>query len=163
MEKIFHHLFPMNKTAHILKNWLPVVLWLCCIFLLSTESFSAENTSRILERLLRFLLPHITAREIDIIHFLVRKAAHVTEYCIMSLLLFHSFHNTMQIQRHWRWVFYSIVVVIFVAAIDEYHQAFVISRTSSIVDVGIDIIGGIIGQGISIIFYRLRAHAKKVI
>ena len=151
----------MNKSVQYIKNWLPVVLWICCIFLLSTESFSAENTSRIIERLLRFLIPHITAREIDTIHFLVRKAAHVTEYCIMSLLLFHSFHNTMQIQRHWRWVFYSLVVVIFVAAIDEYHQAFVISRTSSIVDVGIDIMGGIIGQGISISLYRLRHTLKK--
>ena len=151
----------MNKTELILKDWLPVVLWICCIFLLSTESFSAENTSRILERLLRFFIPHITAREIDTIHFFVRKAAHVTEYCIASLLLFHSFRNTIQFQRYWWWVFYSLVIVIFVAATDEYHQAFVISRTSSVVDVGIDIIGGILGQGISIIFYRFHRTREK--
>ena len=151
----------MNKTEHIIKNWLPVVLWICCIFLLSTESFSAENTSRILVRLLRFLIPHITAREIDTIHFLIRKAAHVTEYCIASLLLFHSFRNTMQFQRYWWWVLYSLVIVIFVAATDEYHQAFVISRTSSVVDVGIDIVGGILGQGISITLYQLRRAREK--
>jgi VanZ family protein len=151
----------MNKTVHIIKNWLPVVLWICCIFLLSTGSFSAENTSRILEPLLRFLKPRITAGEIDTIHFLIRKAAHVTEYCIASLLLFHSFRNTIQFQRYWWWVFYSLVIVIFVAATDEYHQAFVISRTSSIVDVGIDIIGGILGQGISITLYRLRRTLEK--
>jgi VanZ family protein len=151
----------MNKTAHILKNWLPVVFWLCCIFLLSTESFSAENTSRILEPLLRFLKPHITAREIDTIHFLIRKTAHVTEYCITSFLLFHSFHNTIQYKRYWWWVFYSLVIVMIVAATDEYHQSFVISRTSSIVDVGIDIAGGILGQGISIILYQFRRMREK--
>ena len=151
----------MNKTEHIIKNWLPVVLWICCIFLLSTESFSAENTSRILERLLRFLIPHITAREIGTIHIFVRKAAHVTEYCIASLLLFHSFRNTIKFQRYWWWVLYSLVIVIFVAATDEYHQAFVISRTSSVVDVGIDIVGGILGQGISITLYRLRRTREK--
>jgi VanZ family protein len=151
----------MNKTEYIIKNWLPAILWICCIFLLSTESFSAENTSRILERLLRFLIPHITAREIDIIHFLVRKTAHVTEYCIASLLFFHSFRNTIQFQRYWWWVFYSLVIIIFVAATDEYHQAFVISRTSSVVDIGIDIVGGIIGQGISITLYRLRRTLEK--
>jgi VanZ family protein len=151
----------MNKTAHIIKNWLPVVLWICCIFLLSTESFSAENTSRILERLLRFFMPRITTGEINTIHFLVRKAVHVTEYCIASLLLFHSFRNTIQFQRYWWWVLYSLVIVIFVAATDEYHQAFVISRTSSVVDVGIDIVGGILGQGISITFYRFRRTIEK--
>ncbi len=144
-----------------IKNWIPVVLWICCIFFLSTEYFSAENTSRILEPLLRFLVPHITAREFDVIHFFVRKSAHVTEYCITSLLLFHSFRNTLQFQRHWRWVFYSLMIVIFVAVTDEYHQSFVVSRTSSVVDVGIDIVGGILGQGISITFYRLRRTLKK--
>jgi VanZ family protein len=152
----------MNKIEHIIKNWLPAVLWICCIFLLSTEYFSAERTSRIIEPLLRFLVPHITAREIEIIHFLVRKGAHMTEYCITSLLLFHSFRNTLPFQRHWRWVFYSLMIVIFVAATDEYHQAFVVSRTSSIVDVGIDIVGGILGQGISITHYLVRRmHEKK--
>jgi VanZ family protein len=151
----------MNKTERIIKNWLPVILWICCIFLLSTEYFSAEHTSRILEPLLRFLVPHITAREIDTIHFIVRKAGHLTEYCITSLLLFHSFRNTLPFQRHWRWVFYSLMIVIFVAATDEYHQSFVASRTSSVVDIGIDIIGGILGQGISIALYRLRRTLEK--
>jgi VanZ family protein len=151
----------MNKTIRTIKTWLPVVLWICCIFLLSTESFSAENTSRIIERLLRSLLPRITAGEINAIHFFVRKAAHLTEYCIASLLLFHSFRNTLQFQRHWRWVFYSLVIVIFVAVIDEYHQALVVSRTSSVIDVGIDIVGGMIGQWISVTFYRLRRTRKK--
>jgi VanZ family protein len=151
----------MNKTIYTIKTWLPVVLWFCFIFILSTDTFSSENTSRIVERLLHFLLPHIPAGEIDFIHFLIRKTAHVTEYCIMSLLLFHSFHNTLQFQRHWRWVFYSLVVIILVAVSDEYHQRFVVSRTSSVIDVGIDIVGGVLGQWISVTFYRLRRTRKK--
>jgi VanZ family protein len=67
----------------------------------------------------------------------------------------------MQLQRYWWWVFYSLVIVIFVAATDEYHQAFVASRTSSVVDIGIDIVGGILGQGISITFYQLRRTLEK--
>jgi len=150
----------MNKTFHTIKTWLPAILWICCIFLLSTDYFSSEHTFRILEPLLRFLVPHITAREIETVHFIVRKAAHMTEYCITSLLLFHSFRTTLPFQRHWRWVFYSLMIVIFVAAADEYHQSFVASRTSSIVDVGIDIVGGILGQGICIALYRLRHTIK---
>jgi VanZ family protein len=85
----------------------------------------------------------------------------VTEYCIASLLLFHSFRNTLQSQRNWRWVFYSLVIVFFVAVADEYHQRFVVSRTSSVIDVGIDIVGGVLGQWISVTFYRLRRTRKK--
>jgi VanZ family protein len=151
----------MNKTGHIIKNWIPVVLWISCIFFLSTGSFSAEHTSRILEPLLRFFMPHITAGEIDIIHILVRKAAHLTEYCIASLLLFHSFRTTIQFQRHWWWVLYSVVIVICIAATDEFLQSFAASRTSSIMDVGIDMLGGILGQGISIALYRLRSMREK--
>ncbi len=146
----------MNKTLYIIRTWSPVVLWICCIFILSTEAFSSDNTSRILERLLRFLSPHINTRDIDIIHFFVRKAAHMTEYCIMSLLLFHSFRNTFNLQGHWRWVLYSMITIIVIAATDELHQMFVISRTSSVIDVGIDIAGGMLGQVICLVSYGLQ-------
>ncbi len=152
-------LFP-KETVLAVKNWLPVVLWIGCIFSLSTGSFSAEKTSRIIEPLIRFFVPQITAHEIETVHFLIRKAAHMTEYCIASLLLFHSFRNTKQFQKHWRWAFYSVVIVICIATMDEFLQSFVASRTSSVVDVGIDIVGGMLGLAMSITLYRLR-HAQE--
>ncbi|MFZ1978143.1 MAG: VanZ family protein [Bacteroidota bacterium] len=153
--------FKMNNTVQFIKNWLPAILWIICIFVLSTGSFSAENTYRILVPILRFFIPHITAAEVYTIHFFVRKAAHVTEYCIAGLLLFHSFHNTMRSDKPWRWVLYSLLLIIFIAATDEYHQSFVATRTSSMIDVGIDFVGGIIGQGVSVIFYKFR-FARKI-
>jgi VanZ family protein len=148
------------KNTIIIKNWLPIILWICCIFILSTESFSAEHTSRILEPLLRYYFPHITTAEITIIHYFVRKAAHVIEYCIASMLLFHSFHNSVKHKNIWRLVFYSLVFVFITALADEYHQSFVGERTASITDVGIDLLGGLLGQGISIIFYNLKRRQK---
>jgi len=151
----------MNRTIHIIKIWLPTVLWICCIFYLSTEVFSADHTSRILKRLLSFLLPDISMREIFIIHFFVRKAAHIVEFCIMSLLLFHSFRNTQKQQRYWSWVLYSLIIIVIVAATDELHQWFITSRTSSVIDIVIDVTGGILGQAICVIFYRLRTRENK--
>ncbi len=150
----------MNRTLNIVKIWSPVVLWVCCIFLLSTDAFSSENTSRILERLLRFLSPHISAHDIDIIHYFVRKAAHMIEYCIMSLLLFHSFRNTFNLKGHWHWALYSLIIIVGIAASDELHQWFVESRTSSVIDVGIDITGGMLGLAICLVSYQLR-HTKE--
>jgi|WetSurMetagenome_2_1015567.scaffolds.fasta_scaffold35947_1 VanZ family protein len=150
-----------KETVLAVKNWLPAVLWIGCIFFLSTASFSADHTSRIIEPLIRFFMPHITSREIETIHFFIRKAAHLTEYCIASLLLFHSFRNTTKFQKHWRWAFYSVVGVMCIATMDEFLQSFVTSRTSSVVDIGIDTVGGILGQVISITLYRLRRSNKE--
>ena len=151
----------MNNTVQVIKSWMPAVLWIGCIFLLSTGFFSADHTYRILAPILRFFMPQISAAEIITIHFLIRKAAHLTEYCIASLLLFHSFHGTMRSDKLWWWVFYSLIIIVFIAAADEYHQSFVASRTSSIIDVVIDLSGGIIGQGVSLMFYKFRYTRKK--
>lgn len=152
----------MNNTVRFIKNWLPALLWICCIFILSTGTFSADNTYRILEPVLRFFMPHITVPEVKFVHFLIRKAAHITEYCIGSLLLFHSFRNTMRLERPWLWVLYSLIIIVLVAASDEYHQAFIVSRTSSVFDVGFDSLGGILGQGMSMVFYKMRYTRKKI-
>jgi len=151
----------MNKSLYIIKTWLPAVVWICCIFILSTEVFSADHTSRILEQVLRYIFPQISIREINIIHYFVRKTAHLTEYCIMSILIFHSSRNTFKLQSHRHWVFYSLIIIIIVAAADEFHQGFVVSRTSSAIDVGIDIAGGILGQVICLTFYRLQRMREK--
>jgi VanZ family protein len=151
----------MNITIRTIKTWLPVAVWICCIFILSTDSFSAEHTSRILERILRSIFPQIGIREVDVIHYFVRKSAHLTEYCIMSILIFRSFRDTFKLQKHWRWVFYSLIVITFIAVTDEFHQEFVASRTSSVVDIGIDIVGGVLGQVICLIFYRLLWKREK--
>ncbi|MCX6138870.1 MAG: VanZ family protein, partial [Ignavibacteriales bacterium] len=46
----------------------------------------------------------------------------------------------------WKWVTYSILVVVLFAAADEYHQSFVITRSASISDVGLDLLGGFLAQ-----------------
>src|SRR3989442_576667 len=54
----------------------------------STGDFSAENTGSVLKPLLRWLLPGITTPQIDAVHALVRKSAHVTEYAVLAALWF---------------------------------------------------------------------------
>src|SRR5690349_2133097 len=74
----------------ILKSWLPVVLWMAVMFFGSTDLMSAEHTSRILEPLLRWLVPGISPQTLAQAHFYVRKAAHLTEYAILASLLFRA-------------------------------------------------------------------------
>lgn len=49
---------PIAGTADDkLKLWLPTILWLIALFVLSTSLFSAANTSKVIIPILRFLLP----------------------------------------------------------------------------------------------------------
>lgn len=80
-------------------------------------------------------------------HFLVRKAAHLTEYGILGTLLFRALRAE---QGGWRggWAVAAVVLAVAVAATDEWHQAFVPSRTSSPWDVLLDGVGATIAQAL---------------
>jgi len=130
-----------------IKYWIPVVLWMGFTFLMSTAAFSAENTSKIIGPILKFLFPTITGHQLLVAHEIIRKCAHLTEYFVLSLLVFRAFKADRTEKHDWRWAFYSILTVVLFACSDEFHQLFVPTRGSSIYDVGIDTVGGILAQG----------------
>ncbi|HVN48712.1 MAG TPA: VanZ family protein [Bacteroidota bacterium] len=132
-----------------MKYWFPVIVWIGIIFWMSTAMFTAQNTSSIVEPILRFLFPSRSHREIEHLHFVIRKLAHLTEYFISGLLLFRAFRSGSDERHAGRWVLYSFIVLVLLASSDEYHQSFVGGRSASIVDVGIDAIGGIAALAIS--------------
>lgn len=135
-----------------LKYWVPVLLWMSFIYWMSTDTFASENTSRIIEPILRFLMPSITPEKAALIHGVIRKLGHVTEYFILGILLFRAFRRDSKELLGWRWAFYSVLVVMLYAASDEFHQSFVSTRTASLFDVGIDTLGGILAQGVSVLW-----------
>ncbi|MBI5589741.1 MAG: VanZ family protein [Deltaproteobacteria bacterium] len=113
---------------------------------MSTGSFSSENTSHIIEPLLKYLLPQISPHAEELIHGITRKTGHVAEYFILGLLLFRAFRGeSMQIWRL-RWTIYTITGVALFALSDEFHQVFVTTRDASLIDVGIDSAGGALSQ-----------------
>ena len=138
------------------RYWVPVLLWMSFIFLMSTGTFSGENTSLIIEPILHFLMPSITPEKVDLIHGAIRKLGHVTEYFILGILLFRAFRCGSKELLSWRWALYSILVVVLYAASDEFHQSFVSTRTASLFDVGIDTLGGILAQGVSVLWHLSR-------
>ena len=130
----------------ILKYWLPVLLWMVFIFWMSTDSFSATNTSHIIKPILQFLLPGITPAALDMIHAVIRKCAHITEYFILGLLLFRVLQGEAKERKPWQWAGLSLMVIILYAASDEFHQSFTSTRSASLIDVGLDTVGGILAQ-----------------
>ncbi len=137
-----------------IQYWLPVFLWIGFIFWMSTSMFSAQNTYVFFEALLRFFAPSISHKEVIVVHIFIRKLAHITEYFISGLLLFRAFREGTNKRREGLWAFSSLLVVVIIAASDELHQSFVSTRTATLVDVGLDIIGGFLAQGVSVLMFR---------
>lgn len=107
---------------------------------MSTDSFSAEHTSSIFQRILQWIDPSMTAAQFEIIHRLIRKSAHFTEYFVFGLLLYRGVRGA---RAGWRWTWGLAVLVIAsgYSALDEIHQAFVASRHASPYDSLIDSTG----------------------
>jgi len=108
--------------------------WTALIAWLGTDTFGAGATGSIIVPVLHWLLPGAPPENIETIHWVLRKAAHVTEYGILAAA--------------WAWALTSrdgrrpwlapLGLTVVTAALDETHQSFTSMRTSSPADVLLD-------------------------
>ena len=119
----------------------PLVAWAAFVLFASSANFSASNTSRIIRPLLFWLFPKISEASIQQVHFLVRKAAHFTEYAILALLAARAFRTSSLSALRRSWWLAAFALVAAVALTDEYHQSFLPSRTGTIYDSLLDMTG----------------------
>ncbi|MDP2044112.1 MAG: VanZ family protein [Candidatus Omnitrophota bacterium] len=103
----------------LFKLWIPVVVWAGVIFWFSS-------------------IPDLkTGLECD---FLLRKIAHISEYFILTFLLYRAFRDSFNMNA-FRLFMYPAAFSFLYAMSDEIHQYFVLNRNCSIQDVLIDGIG----------------------
>lgn len=119
---------------------------------------SAAHTSRIIEPLLRWVYPPISAEALETAHFYVRKAAHLTEYAILAILLSRAL-VAGKAPLDGKTAVLVLTGAALYAASDEFHQSFVPSRGASLHDVGIDATGATLGL---IIFWWFRRRYKLI-
>lgn len=144
--------------------WFPVLLWMGVIFFLSTDMGSAAHTSRILEPLLRWLKPDISAAALEQAHFLVRKGGHLSEYALLAILwwrvLMHV-HAEGVVRSAWFCALMALFIATAYAATDEYHQTFVASRGASVHDVMIDSCGALLGVVLVLLWHGWRIRLAR--
>ena len=131
------------------------------IFFASTSELSASNTTLLLQPLLRWLFPHISDERIAVVHFLVRKGGHLTEYAVLGLLSARAFTSSSHAGLRRRWFLTALILVFVYALSDEYHQSFVPSRTASIYDSLIDTCGGLAALVLTDWRIRKRRNARQ--
>ncbi len=136
---------PVESRPNLLRAWWPAFVWVVLITFESTDYFSAGNTGSMLYALLTRLFGEINLYNFLIFHHYLRKTGHVVGYGMLSLLLL----------RGWRATFGRVHSLLLraallawlgtasVAALDEWHQSYIPSRTGTIWDVLLDSMAGV--------------------
>src|SRR5439155_26230135 len=109
--------------------------------LFSTEPFSAANTGRYIDPLLRYFFPSISGPDIFYAHFLIRKSAHFSEFFVLGSLAFWASRRGRWPRWRAGWMLSALALAVVYALVDEAHQIFVPGRTASLADSGIDSLG----------------------
>jgi len=162
----------IRRLVHVAWFCAPLVLWVAVVAFASTNFASSAHTDIWLWRLLHPLSPGMRSGDSSSGHFAalswaVRKTAHLVVYGVLGLLaaralrgLFSGYVRTTDREGLWRM---GVVVLPFgalVAAADELHQTLVPSRTGSIRDVAIDMVGVSVGLLVVWLIGRRPSHKR---
>lgn len=131
------------------------MLWAGVIFVMSTDTFSADHTAAIFEPILRWVRPGMTKAQFLAIHHFIRKSVHFSEYFIFCLLLFRAVRGGRKGWR-WTWGLAALFCAAGYSALDEIHQAFVASRTASAYDSLLDSVGAFVAMSALWLWFRFR-------
>lgn len=115
-----------EKKDTLLKRWGPALAMMAIIFAFSSIPMREAEISREGFRLTWRLA--------------VFKGGHVLGYALLAAALQHGLR-----MKGWRGTVAVLGLTLAYAISDELHQAFVPGRSASIMDVGIDVFGGLIG------------------
>ena len=125
------------------KYWLPPVLWMAFIVGLSTDAGSSEHTESWLLPFLSALVPWATAAQLEALHWLTRRLAHLSEYAILAALWLRAFVRGRDLPPRTAGLV-ALAISVAWAILDELHQSFVPSRSASLADVLVDSAGALI-------------------
>jgi VanZ family protein len=150
----------------------PVLLCVGLIFLLSSTPYALQNLRPLLsgDRVVDWLNGLFAGMSFEydrqiistrtmgapaVAEFFLRKFAHMVLYCCLSYSLMLALHRLTSWPKAVH-VIVSLTLAAGYALFDEYYQSLIPERTSSLADVGVDLIGALIG----VLFYLLGTWKK---
>lgn len=141
-----------KSTVYRVLSVMAVCLWMAVIFWFSSKvakESDAMSDGLIAKMTVLFgfeLSGEALLEFISKWQFLVRKAAHFTEYAVLGFLLSNAFNSFGLFSK--RWAFLSPAVSLLYAVSDEVHQYFVPGRACRFLDILIDFCGAAVGIGL---------------
>lgn len=116
------------------------------------------NTSLFIRPLLLFFFPGAPEETLLIYHGYIRKFAHFAEYAALAFFALRAFSlSSIEFLQKYRFIV-SFILVLLIAALDEFNQSFSAARTGSFQDVLLDSFGGLTMLAI-LYFWNFRNRA----
>lgn len=142
------------KNKRIIIDWGVLIAWMLLIFLMSNQPGEVSSKqSDLVIKIFSLVGIDLNSYLGSIATFIVRKAAHFTEYFILYSLSIRVLKQYIEIKRA---RIYCLLIVLGYAITDEIHQYFVPGRAMALRDVLIDFSGGIFGYVINYFIYNLK-------
>ncbi|MFD3155973.1 VanZ family protein [Haloimpatiens sp. FM7330] len=123
------------------------------------ENFSHETLNKIkvkLEKNTKYRFKN----DLSVVNFVIRKFAHFSEYMILAILVYMFFSFIGFNSKHR--IVYVLFICLMYAVLDEFHQSFVLQRTSKVADILIDFSGAVFITLINGIFSLINIFVNKV-
>ena len=155
----------MNKAIKIIILLAVAVGWMFCIYNLSNMNSSKSNgkSADMLSIIIADTLDltneygitdlHPNDSKIEraskIMNTPMRKVMHASVYLVLAFFMMTLTNIISNHKYYWLTLLISLVLCVFFAITDEYHQTFVSGRSGQILDIVIDSIGAMIG----LVFY----------
>ena len=129
------------------------------MFVFSTEQFGSDRSEAVVAQVAETLHIEVSDSDVDRTNTVLRKLAHLTEYAILSILLYKCLQSEPEQVWQSRQARLAVLVAIAYATTDEFHQVFVPGRNASIVDCCIDATGASLAM--LIIYWRLKGTSSR--
>jgi glycosyltransferase involved in cell wall biosynthesis/VanZ family protein len=138
---LYGEVAPKGNPVAALSARLPPLLFLALIAFESTDRFSRANTRRMLFPLFHFLTG-VSSADFNDWNYAIRKVGHFVAYGTLSALLsrlarFEGLGGT-RVPRALACAATGVIGTVLVAALDEWHQTTIPSRTGTVADVLLD-------------------------
>jgi VanZ family protein len=152
----------------MISAWLPALLGVLVIVLESTDWFSSEHTNSPLRHMWTMLFGPVTDPVWRHIHDGIRKLGHMVGYGILNALFFRAWYLTLRILNEKMpkpWLVCSVLALLstfVIGSFDELHQGTIPSRTSTPLDVAIDMVGALAVQVVLSIYFARQSEMRKL-
>jgi len=145
----------MSKRNKVI-SWTMLLVWMGVIFLMSHQPGDVSSSqSDLVMKIFEFLGIKLDSYFGDLATFIIRKAAHFSEYLILFLLLYRVI--CIYIDRKTAKL-YALLGVFLYAGSDEIHQYFIPGRVMAFKDVMIDTSGGFLAMILTWLYEKIKVN-----
>jgi VanZ family protein len=131
-----------KKILFLLARWVPVILWMVVIYTVSSNSYPYR------------VIPSDVSIPIETIG----RVAHIFEYAILAVLTGRAILLGKKLSP--RDVINIFLFSISYAMFDEFHQNMVPERSFQFLDLGLDVVGTLLGTGFIAYYFSLTSRKQ---